>query len=801
MNDATEVLVEAPRAGQGEGSESGGPDHTRDFVPVLEAELRRIGQQRGERGVAPDAPLVGLALSGGGIRSSTFALGVLQALHDRGCFRRLDYLSSVSGGGFVATALGWFQRMNGGRFPFGDRPPPDPLREESQGPRVTEFLRLHADYLDQRMPPSGGGSREGAGGSLRRDPRGQSFSLFALLSVVGQQMAVTLFVYGGLLVFLFFLLQSVDALLRPVKVILALQFVAPPTAPRLASIPILVLVGLGLLGLYVAMALWYSLRFYLASRGRDPGSAGRTLEREYGLRIGMERRVALVLGAGLLALAVGSAPVVAELLGAWIEERWVRGGLLGGLATAGGLLGWIQNRAAHPPSSGGSRGREAPAQAVLLSGPALRITAVGTLYALTMTAATLALLIADSTVVGLAGVLLVGVLLVGFLSDVNALGSHRMYRDRLMETFMPDPESVRTGQWAPSTAATRTPLADAGGPTGPYPLYNTALLTTGSARPECSGRGADSFVLAPLYSGSRATGWRRTDRWPRRPLTWPTAMAVSAAAVNPGAGFAGQGPTRTWSVATLLALLNLRLGYWTENPDPERAPRSRGARPGLLVPGRFPVVLQRSFPFLRLRAPLHPTLLPAPLGSPASEETPWIQLADGGDFDSMGIYELIRRQVDVIFVSDATGDERYTFQAMGDILGRIRTDFGVTVDFPTEGEGVGALRPGSSEMAAGPDGRVFSARAHSIGRIHYPARGKEPAKQGALILLKAALVEGLPLEVLTYRAASPDFPNESTLNQFFGERQFEAYRQLGLYTGLKMLEDPAVRELVGEPLP
>ena len=41
--------------------------------------------------------LVGLALSGGGIRSATFSLGVLQRLAKEGCLKHVDYLSTVSG--------------------------------------------------------------------------------------------------------------------------------------------------------------------------------------------------------------------------------------------------------------------------------------------------------------------------------------------------------------------------------------------------------------------------------------------------------------------------------------------------------------------------------------------------------------------------------------------------------------------------------------------------------------------------------------------------------------------------------
>src|SRR5690348_8205268 len=52
--------------------------------------------------------LAALCLSGGGIRSAAFCLGVLQALAEKCLLRRFDYLSTVSGGGFVG---GWLQML------------------------------------------------------------------------------------------------------------------------------------------------------------------------------------------------------------------------------------------------------------------------------------------------------------------------------------------------------------------------------------------------------------------------------------------------------------------------------------------------------------------------------------------------------------------------------------------------------------------------------------------------------------------------------------------------------------------
>ncbi|MGB6470343.1 MAG: hypothetical protein WBE88_05760, partial [Candidatus Acidiferrales bacterium] len=50
------------------------------------------------------ANLVGVAFSGGGIRSATFNLGVLQGLAEMKLLQRVDYLSTVSGGGYIG---GW----------------------------------------------------------------------------------------------------------------------------------------------------------------------------------------------------------------------------------------------------------------------------------------------------------------------------------------------------------------------------------------------------------------------------------------------------------------------------------------------------------------------------------------------------------------------------------------------------------------------------------------------------------------------------------------------------------------------
>ncbi|MGJ0507297.1 MAG: patatin-like phospholipase family protein [Methylocystis sp.] len=64
------------------------------------------------------APLTGLALSGGGVRSASVSLGAVQALHDAVGIEGVDYLSTVSGGGYLGCCLTAGLQCRGGKFPF-----------------------------------------------------------------------------------------------------------------------------------------------------------------------------------------------------------------------------------------------------------------------------------------------------------------------------------------------------------------------------------------------------------------------------------------------------------------------------------------------------------------------------------------------------------------------------------------------------------------------------------------------------------------------------------------------------------
>ena len=86
-------------------------DGAKDFETVRAAEIEYIRRRRQQENQDPPDPgkvsdsLVGLAFSGGGIRSATTNLGIAQALSRMGILRLVDYLSTVSGGGYIGGCL------------------------------------------------------------------------------------------------------------------------------------------------------------------------------------------------------------------------------------------------------------------------------------------------------------------------------------------------------------------------------------------------------------------------------------------------------------------------------------------------------------------------------------------------------------------------------------------------------------------------------------------------------------------------------------------------------------------------
>ena len=113
---------------------------------INESEGRSIRARRTHYKFVPDkAHAIALALSGGGIRSATFSLGVLVALARRGVLSQVDYLSTVSGGGYLGSFLSAF--LNSRQNNIGLEADDLPFRREAGEAEALRHIRQHSKYL------------------------------------------------------------------------------------------------------------------------------------------------------------------------------------------------------------------------------------------------------------------------------------------------------------------------------------------------------------------------------------------------------------------------------------------------------------------------------------------------------------------------------------------------------------------------------------------------------------------------------------------------------------------------------
>lgn len=142
----------------------------------------------------------------------------------------------------------------------------------------------------------------------------------------------------------------------------------------------------------------------------------------------------------------------------------------------------------------------------------------------------------------------------------------------------------------------------------------------------------------------------------------------------------------------------------------------------------------------------------------------WIYLSDGGHFDNLGLYEMVRRRCRFIVVSDAGCDPDAALADLGNAVRKSYIDFGVRIRFDSLDVTAGARPPQEGTFAW-------------IGTIWYPG-SPEP---GWLLYLRPTYQGTETPDIRSYAEANPTFPDESTSEQWFGESQFEAYRALGAH--------------------
>ena len=275
----------------------------------------------------------------------------------------------------------------------------------------------------------------------------------------------------------------------------------------------------------------------------------------------------------------------------------------------------------------------------------------------------------------------------------------------------------------------------------PMHVMNMALNLVQGENLAWQERKAESFTVSPMHAGSNRLGYRETSEYGGAGgMTVGTAMAVSGAAISPN-----RGQKTSSALAFLMTLFNVRLGWWFGNPGARGQKTWRHEGP---LPATRPLLEEAS--------------------GDTTDRSRYVYLSDGGHFENLGLYEMVLRRRHFIVISDAGYDHGYAFDDLGNAIRKIRTDLGIPIDIE---------RLSIYPRDAAKDGGKYCA----IGRIRYTA--VDPTgKDGQLLYIKPAVyLRNEPTDVYNYARSSMQFPQESTVDQWFSESQFESYRMLGVY--------------------
>jgi GNAT superfamily N-acetyltransferase len=371
-----------------------------------------------------------------------------------------------------------------------------------------------------------------------------------------------------------------------------------------------------------------------------------------------------------------------------------------------------------------------------------------------------------------AGLLVVPGLLSCWL-DVNDLSLNALYANRLTRAYLGASNQqrfdggtgkpIRRSRFLLSDDLKLAELQPGAHYSGPYLLVNTALNLAAGDNLSWQERKAASFVITPGHMGCADLPSNQGGYYPmdQQPMAAPhaglrqgmlgRAISISGAAANPNMGY-----HTSPAITALMTFFNVRLGWWLPNPL-KNPPVPAGKRPSSVL-----------------------VWLLKELFGQTDDKATFLNISDGGHFENLGVYELVRRRCRLIIAVDGEADPNLAFHGLGTLVRRCRTDLGIDVEIDVERMRRDATTGRSREHIA-------------IGTIRYDL--EDPTHPvGTLVYIKATLTGDEPGDVLQYAQAHPDFPHQTTADQFFDESQFESYRSLGQHCVLK-----AFRPLVGSP--
>jgi len=338
------------------------------------------------------------------------------------------------------------------------------------------------------------------------------------------------------------------------------------------------------------------------------------------------------------------------------------------------------------------------------------------------------------------------------LIDVNLFSRCALDADRLTRCYLEDDLELRAVCIGRKSDTDRVYW-------GPHLLFNTTR--TAAEHGAIGGRALEGepFLLSPLYCGSQSLGYARTENSKPAGGADPNLSLGRAVAISGAAGPRHMGSLPPGPLTALFTLFSARPGSWIEKPKPDGW---AAANP------RF--------------ADLPVTASHGLTGGGGD----FVYLTDGGEFEGLGVYELIRRRCRYIVAVDAGRDGGVPGAGLANLIRRCRIDFRLRIEIDT--------RP---LQQTGPDG--LSSAHVAIGLVHYG--DVDPGGMpGVLVYIKPSMTGDEPPDIqqdARHEARSADQPAD--FGHKFDDRQFECYRCLGYHIARAVFGDAALR--LGKDLP
>jgi hypothetical protein len=328
--------------------------------------------------------------------------------------------------------------------------------------------------------------------------------------------------------------------------------------------------------------------------------------------------------------------------------------------------------------------------------------------------------------------------------DINKFSLQAMYRNRLIRAYLgASNANPEINQFTGFDQTDDYYLKNLTPSLKPFHVINMTLNLVSGERLAWQQRRAAPFTASPLHCGSDILGYRPSGEYGgENGISLGTALAISGAAASPNMGYYSS-PAITF----IMTLFNARLGSWFGNPR-RKSWRDSGPH------SAFDSIIREA------------------LGR-TNESSPYIYLSDGGHFENLGLYEMVRRRCRYIVALDGGGDPEYHYEALGNALRKIRIDMKIPIDF---------LPPHSSP------GEMPKSRC-AVAEIRYKEID-QALENGYLVYIKPVILASDDADVTAYQAAHPAFPHESTGNQWFNESQTESYRMLGVRSVLEAFKKP-----------